>query len=256
MKESTLPTHYAPSSTLLENQVILVTGAGDGIGRVAAKTFAAHGAEVILLGKTTQKLVSVYDEIEKAGGKKPAIYAMNLEGATLQDYDKLCESIENEFGALHGLLHNAAWLGNHTPLIHYDAKQWYKILQINLNAPFFMTQALLPLLKKAENASILFTIDDTGLQGQAYKGAYGVSKFGLQGLMEIFAQEYEINTSMRFNSINPGPVLTSMRRLGYPAEDTSTLLQPEEIMLPYLYLMGHDSLGITGHTFSCQKALY
>jgi len=258
-KDLTMETHlavldYLAPSNLLENRIILVTGAGDGIGRAAAKAFAAHGAEVILLGRTPQKLVVVYDEIENAGGKKPAIYPMNLEGASLQDYHTLSETLAKEFGVIHGILHNAAWLGSHTPLTHYDLRQWYKVLQINLNAPFFMTQALLPLLKKADHASVLFTIDDAGLQGQAYKGAYGVSKFGLQGLMQTFAEENEVNTSVRFNSINPGPVLTQMRRLGYPAEDASRLLRPEDIMAPYLYLMGNDSLGINGQTFSCQKA--
>jgi NAD(P)-dependent dehydrogenase (short-subunit alcohol dehydrogenase family) len=245
---------YTPPLNLLENRVILVTGAGDGIGRVAAKTFAQHGAEVILLGRTPANLVTVYDEIEAAGGKKPAIYPMNLEGATMQDYHTLCETLDKEFGALHGILHNAAWLGAHTPLAFYDVKQWFKVLQINLNAPFFMTQALLPLLKKTDHASVVFTIDEAGLQGQAYKGAYGVSKFGLQGLMQTFAEEFEANTSIRFNSINPGPVATKMRRIGYPGEDASLLRRPEEIIAPYLYLMGNDSIGINGQTFSCQKA--
>jgi NAD(P)-dependent dehydrogenase (short-subunit alcohol dehydrogenase family) len=109
-------------------------------------------------------------------------------------------------------------------------------------------------LKKADHASVIFTIDDAGLRGQAYKGAYGVSKFGLQGLMQTFAEEHDVNTNVRFNSINPGPIATKMRRIGYPGEDASKLLTPEQIMAPYLYLMGNDSISINGQTFSCQKA--
>lgn len=253
MQKSLSKAHYEAPKNLLNDRVILVTGAGDGIGRVASKKFAAHGAHVILLGKNPKNLITVYDEIEAAGGNQPAIYPMDLEGATLPDFQTLCERLDKEFGVLHGVLNNAAWLGSHTPLVYYEVKQWYKVMQINLHAPFFMTQSLIPLLKKAQDASVIFTLDDAGLNGQAYKGAYGVSKFGLQGVMETFAEEFEINSHIRFNSINPGPVATKMRRIGYPAEDASQLLTPEQIMPTYLYLMGQDSQADNGKTFFCQE---
>ncbi|MDM8560588.1 YciK family oxidoreductase [Candidatus Parabeggiatoa sp. HSG14] len=239
---------YTPPPTLLADRVILVTGAGFGIGRAAALSFAAYGATVILLGRTISKLEAVYDEIEQAGYQKPAIYPMNLEGANPSDYENLANTLKTEFKRLDGLLHNAAILGTLTPLEHYDIKLWYQVLQINLNAPFLLTKALIPLMKNASDASIIFTSDDVGLLGKAYWGAYAVSKFATSGMMQILADELETNTALRVNSINPGKVRTSMRTTAYPAIDPKTLPLPETIMPLYLYLMGPDSHLINGQT--------
>jgi NAD(P)-dependent dehydrogenase (short-subunit alcohol dehydrogenase family) len=228
--------------------VILITGAGDGLGRTAAKTFAAHQATVILLGRTTHKLESVYDEIEQAGGPQPAIYPMNLEGASPKDYEELAERLQAEFGRLDGLLHNAAFLGALSPLEHYDITLWYQVLQVNLNAPFMLTQACLPLLRKAPDPVVLFTSADVGRQGRAYWGAYGVSKFALEGLMQILAAEEE--GKIRVNSLDPGAVRTQMRMRAYPGLPPAELPPPESVMPLYLYLMGPDSQGRHGQAFS------
>lgn len=243
---------YTPSPTLLTDRVILVTGAGDGIGRAAAKSFAAHGATVILLGRTTKKLEAVYDEIEQAGHPQAAIYPMNLEGASPNDYENLANTLESEFKRLDGLLHNASLLGTLTPLELYDINLWYKVMQINLNAPFLLTTACLGLMKRAPDASIVFTSSSVGRKGRAYWGAYSVSKFATEGMMQILADELETNTTIRVNSINPGATRTAMRAVAYPGEDATSLPLPEAIMPLYLYLMGPDSREVNGQALNAQ----
>ena len=241
---------YQAPADLLKDKTILVTGAGAGIGRAAALAYAAHGATVILLGRTTHKLEDVYDEIVAAGGPKPAIYPMNFEGASPKDFDDLASTLEKEFGALHGLLHNAAWLGSTTPIEGYDAELWYKVMQINVNAPFMLTQALMPLMRKTENASMIFTLDD---KTTAYWGAYGVAKHALEGLMMIVADEMDTDQPIKVSAINPCPVKTNIRLNAFPGEDPNTLKMPEEIMATYLYLMGEDSNGHQGEIFKIER---
>ena len=229
-----------------------MTGAGAGIGATAARTFAAHGATVVLLGRTVRKLEKVYDEIESAGHPQPAIYPMNLEGAKPEDYDELAKTLDKEFGRLDGLLHNAALLGTLSPLELYDLKTWARVLHVNLNAPFLMTRACLGVLKESSDASVVFTGSAVGRQGRAYWGAYAISKAADENLMQIFADELETNTAIRVNSIDPGAVRTEMRARAYPGEDPQTVPAPEEIMNAYLYLMGPDSKGSTGQQFNAQ----
>lgn len=244
---------YQPSSNLLAQRIILVTGAGDGIGRAAAQCFAAYGATVILLGRTIRKLETVYDTIEQAGHPQPAIYPMNLEGASPKDYANLADTLATEFGRLDGLLHNAALLGSLTPMEHYNINMWYQVMQVNMNAPFLLTQACLGLLKQSADASVVFTSDAVGRQGRAYWGAYAVSKFAIEGMMQVLADELEVNTSIRVNSIDPGAVQTGLRASAYPGEDPMILPSPEAIMPCYLYLMGPESQAINGQTLSAQN---
>lgn len=243
---------YSPAPDLLAGRVILITGAGDGIGKTAASACAAHGATVILLGRTVAKLEAVYDALVKSGYPEPAIYPMDLLGASPDDHKQLAERVETELGRLDGLLHNAARLGTLTPIDYYDPKIWLEVMQINLNAPFFLTQACLPLLKRAPDASIVFTSAAVGRQGRAYWGAYGIAKFGIEGMMQILAQELGAFPEVRVNSIDPGPVRTRLRRTAYPGEAPHTLPDPQAIMDSYLFLLGPDSRGTSGQAFEAQ----
>ncbi len=247
-----IPENYQASQNLLQGRNILITGAGDGIGGAAARTYAAHGATIILLGRTVKKLENVYDQIVKAGHAEPAIYPMDLEGAKDSDYYELADNIDKEFSCLDGLLHNAARLDSLMPLEQYDLKIWARLMQVNLTAPFLITHACLPLLKKSADASVIFTSSDVAHHGRAYWGAYGVTKAGCDNLMQILADEVENHTSIRSNSIDPGAVRTRMRRLAYPAEDATLLPKPEDVMPAYLYLMGPDSKEFTGEIFSAR----
>ncbi len=243
---------YRPVPDLLQDRIILVTGAGDGIGRAAAIAFAKHQATVLLLGRTVSKLESVYDEIMKAGHPQPAITPMNLAKAGGPDYSQLVERIDGDFGRLDGLLHNAGILGQLTPIEHHDIAIWTEVLHVNLTAPFVLSKMLLPVLKKSPDASVIFTSSGVGRKGRAYWGAYAVSKFGIEGLSQVLADETEEAGTIRVNCINPGRTRTAMRRAAYPGEDPTTLPAAEDILSAYLYLMGPDSRGITGESLDAQ----
>lgn len=243
---------YRPAPDLLKDRVILVTGAGDGLGRAAAKSYAAHGATVVLLGRTIAKLEEVYDEIEQAGGPQPAIFPINLEGAAPKDYEDLANALKEEFGRLDGILHNAAIITNLGPMQMVDIESWYKTMQINLNAPYLLTQACFALLKASEDASIIFTNDRVGRKGKAYWGAYGVAKFAINGFMQTLADELDNVANMRSNCITPVATRTNMRYRVYPAEDQSTLPEPDALMHTYLYLMGPDSRDVNGQDLDAE----
>jgi len=242
---------YHPPKNLLANRNILVTGAGHGIGRAVALAFAEHNATVILLDRDVAALESVYDAIEEQGGPKPAIYPMDLQGAREQDYLQLAETLEQTFGALDGLLHNAAQLRLLSRIDDYDAETWFQVMQVNLNAPFLLTQACLPLLRKSKDASLLFTSDRVGRRAKAYWGAYAASKFGIEGLMQVLAQELK-NSLIRVNSVAPGPTRTNLRAHAYPGENPQEIKAPETLMPLYLWLMGPDGREIRGQTIDAE----
>jgi NAD(P)-dependent dehydrogenase (short-subunit alcohol dehydrogenase family) len=246
------PSTYQPRADLLAGRVILVTGAGAGIGRALALDLAAHGATVALSGRSIKKLERVYDEILAAGHPQPALLPLDLENALASHYDALAEALDKEFGRLDGLVHNAAILGTRAPIAHFDVPTWCRVLQVNLTAEFALTQVCLPLLEKSKDASLLFTTSGVGNVGRAYWGAYAVSKFGVEGLAQVLAHEYEGNDGLRVNLVNPGATRTDMRAIAYPAEDSSRLKGPAEITSTYLYLLGPDSRGVSGKRFDCQ----
>ncbi|QIB67527.1 YciK family oxidoreductase [Kineobactrum salinum] len=252
MDSHVIPAAYQAAADLLAGKIILVTGAGDGIGRVAAECYAAHGATVVLLGRTVAKLEAVYDAIEAAGGAQPALFPLDLATATEEDYNTLAAALEQTFGRLDGLLHNAGLLGERRPLASASAKAWNEVMQVNVNAAFLLTRATLPLLEQAPEASIIFTSSGVGRRGRAYWGAYAVSKFATEGLMQVLADELENTSRIRVNSLNPGATNTAMRRSAYPGETPTDNPDPAALMPTYLYLMGADSTGITGQAFDAQ----
>lgn len=246
MHPRVIPVDYLAPLDLLQARVVLITGAAHGIGRALAVASAGHGATVVLLDKDVRRLEAVYDEIESSGGPQPAIYPMNLEGASPDDFQALADSLQSNFGALHGLVHNAASLGRPAPIENYDADTWHRTLQTNLNAPFLLTRACLPLMRRSGKASLVFVSDVAGRRGRPYSGAYGVAKAGLEGLMRTLAAELEGSSGVRVNSFDPGVVRTALRTSAYPAEDPASLAKPEEAVGPLLFLLGDDGADFHG----------
>ncbi|MFN4289433.1 MAG: YciK family oxidoreductase [Permianibacter sp.] len=244
--------HYQPAADALNDRVILITGAGDGIGKTVALGCARHGATVILLGRQQKKLEAVYDAIVAAGGAQPAIVPMNLLTVTPDDTVGLAQTLQQEFGRLDGLLHNAAVLGERAPIEHYAPNVWLEVMQINVNAAFLLTQSLMPLLKAASDASVVFTSSGVGRKGKAFWGAYAVSKFATEGMMQVLADELDENSNIRVNCINPGGTRTKMRAAAFPAEDASKLKTPEDILPSYLWLLGPDSREVHGQSIDAQ----
>lgn len=243
---------YSARPDLLKGRIILVTGAGRGIGEAAAKAYAAHGATVLLLGKNEENLDRVYDEIEAAGHPQPAVIPFNLETALPHQYDELAAMVEREFGRLDGLLHNAAIVGPRTPVEQLSGDHFMRVMQVNVNAAFMLTSTLLPLLRLSEDASVIFTSSSVGRKGRAYWGAYAVSKFATEGMMQVLADELDGEENLRCNTINPGATRTDMRAKAYPGENPSVNPLPEAIMPLYLYLMGPDSRGVNGQALNAQ----
>ena len=230
----------------------MITGASDGIGKALALHAAELGAQVILHGRDTRKLEAVYDGIVAIdGAPRPSIAVLDLAIADGDAYSSLAASIEQEFGRLDGLVHNASVLGQRISIEQTEPAEWQQVLHVNLTAPFVLTQLLLPLLRVSGDASTIFTSSGVGRVGRAFWGAYSVSKFGTEALSQILANEHT-HTALRFNCVNPGPVRTKMRLAAYPAEDRDALKTPREILPTYIYLLGPDSRGVSGDSLDCQ----
>ncbi len=246
------PRDYSYPNDVLRDRIILITGASDGIGRALALQAATLGAQVILHGRNASKLEKVYDAIEAIGSApRPSIAVLDLAAANSESYTTLAQSIETDFGRLDGLVHNASILGERFAIDQYDAVMWQRVMHVNVTSVFAMTQVLMPLLQLSEDPSVIFTSSGVGRTGKAFWGAYAVSKFATEGLSEVLADEHR-HGKLRSNCINPGATRTKMRLAAYPGEDREALKRPEEILAPYIFLLGPDSKGITGQSFDAQ----
>lgn len=243
------PSDYQAAPELLKNRVILVTGAGQGIGRAAALAFAAKGAQVILLGRKVSKLEAVYDEIQAAGHPEALIFPLDLVKATEQECQAMAEGISQQLGRLDGILHNAAHFDVLSPLEIQTPRQFEQMLRVHLLAPFTLTRACLPLLKKSPDASVIFTSTSAAQTPSAFWGAHAISKAATDHMAKAWAMELENIPSLRINTVVPGAVQSPQRRQSHPGEIHANLPPVDSLMPVYLYLMGADSAGITGQTF-------
>ncbi|MGR9088435.1 MAG: SDR family NAD(P)-dependent oxidoreductase [Gammaproteobacteria bacterium] len=230
----------------LTNQVILITGAGGGLGSVAARTLARNGARIILLDKQMARLEAVYDAIVAEQAPEPILYPFDLAGASESDYQEMADRIEAKYGSLQGILHSAVEFPAFSPLAVVSTRDWGHTLNVNLNAPFLLNRVLLPVLQKSPRASIVVTSDSSARNAQAYSGAYGVSKMALEGMARILAEELESSGKIRVNILVPGPVDSPLRKRAYPAENKGKLPAMESLAPVYLYLFGPQSVGVTG----------
>ena len=232
-----------------KDKIVLVTGANRGFGLAITMDLARAGATVIMLGRDLGSLEYAYDAVVDAGLTEPILYPLDLEGATPENYQELQDNILSQFGKLDGVVHNASILGAQMPIEQYDIKLWYSTLQINLSAPFMLTQFLIPALSKSNDARVIFMSSSVGREARAYWGAYSVSKFGIEGFAKTLSEELE-KTHISVNTVNPGKMRTEMRRTAYPAEDSSKVPLPEEKSQAIVYLLSSLSPKINGEQLS------
>ncbi|MSR14440.1 MAG: YciK family oxidoreductase [Gammaproteobacteria bacterium] len=243
----------APVAPVLTGKTVLITGASRGLGRAIALDCARHHANTLLLGRDVRRLEALADEIEQIGAPPATLIPFNLEGATVEDYGTISALIGEQFQKLEGLVLNAAVLGELAAIENYDPLQWARVFQVNVHSQFLLVQACLPVLRRADSSSVIFTSSGVGRQGRANWGAYAASKFALEGLMETLADEQAGVSSVRVNSLNPGPMRTRMRALAFPAEDPGTLPDPAAIAPYYSYLLSEASLGLHGQALTIPK---
>ena len=232
---------YRPSHDLLSGRIVLVTGAGDGLGRCAARTFAAYGAHVVLLGRTQRKLEDTFDAIVAETSTDPTVVPCDLETATPEAFGELNDQIVDHYGRLDGLLHCAGMLGPRVPIEFYDQGNWRRVMRVNLDAMVALTQSVLPALRASLASTVVITSSSVGRVGRAYWGAYAASKFAAEGFAQVLADELANEGRVRVRTVNPGATRTSMRSAAYPGEDPATVPPPETKMDLLLYLLGPDA---------------
>lgn len=235
------------NETNLDGRVILITGAGGGIGSHVARAAAAAGAECILLGRSSKNLTPAYDAIVAEGGREPALFPLDVTKAGETDYQRLADGIGTDCGRLDGIVHLAARFDGLMPLTTHPIEEWQRIMHVNVTAAFALTQTCLPLLQDTGNTSVLFTVDQPAIY-KAFHGAYAASKAALLSMTRVFALEHAQSDAIRFNAIDPGPRTTALRKQAFPSDDPAG--QPAETIAPlFVQCLGEASRGTTGHVF-------
>jgi NAD(P)-dependent dehydrogenase (short-subunit alcohol dehydrogenase family) len=229
--------NYQAKSEDFKDKIILVTGAADGIGKAVTIALAQQGATVLMLDKKARHLEKVFDDIVARGFAEPIILPVDLMDVTPESATELAQAIYDDIGRLDGVLHNAAELGSPSPLDQYDMDYWNSVMHTNLQAPYILTRALLPLLKQEYTTNLVFTSADVGRHAEAYWGAYSIAYAGLEAQMTIWAEELENVSNIKVNSVDPGPVRTSFRRRSHPGESQESLPTPQSITPAYLKIL-------------------
>ncbi len=245
---SGIPPQYEPARDLLQGRVILVTGAGQGLGRAVALDAAWHGATVALLGRKVERLEATYDAIAAAGGPEPALVPLDLLAAGAPEFESLSQLLRRDLKGLDGIAHCASHFVPLGPLANQTLEQWMTLLKVNLAAPFALTRACLPLLAAALDSSVVFIGETHGAHPLAYWGGFAVSKGALSTLAAIWAEELEHKGKPRMNVFIPGPMATAQRAQSHPGEDRARLRPPESAARALLYLLGPDGVSHNGRT--------
>lgn len=250
-----LPSPTARSDTNLGGRVVLVTGASGGLGRILALACAGCGATVVLHGRIVRKLEALYDEILVAGHPEPTILPLDLATAKAEDFANVASALQAQHGRIDAIVHTAVQLGSLGPIEHQAFDGWLSTMRVNLLAPFGLTRSLLPLLRAAPDASVVFTLDTRGEDPKAYWGAYAVTKAGLSALLTILADEWENSPALRVNGVVPGPMRSPLRAQTHPGDDNSRLPRPEVFVPLYLYLLDKQPKAESGAIIDAQAWL-
>lgn len=234
----------------LEGRVILITGAGGGLGSAVARAAAAAGAETVLCGRDQKRLGAVYDAIVAAGDPEPALFPVDFGSAAEADYERLAEGIAADCGRLDGIAHLAAAFGGLMPLASTPLEEWQRILHATLTAPFAATRACLPLLQAADEAAVVFAADRHAARGPAFWGAYGAAKAGVEAITAMLAAE--VGEGLHVAALDPGPLDTPLRRRAYPGGDPAAA-GPETAAAACVRLLGPAGRGFHGRVVSPEE---
>ncbi len=232
---------------MLEEKVVMITGASRGLGRALTLAFAREGANLVINSRSEDSLGPVAGEAEETGAEVLAIPADVSVGS---DVERLVNESVRRFGRVDVLINNAGLLGPRVPIAEYPEDEWQQVLDANLTAPFLLSKAVIPHLP--EGGSIVNVTSGVSVEGRAEWGAYSVSKFGMEGLTQILAAELKAR-GIRVNSVDPGGMRTEMRAAAYPDEDPTTRITPEENTAVFLYLASDESREVTGERFKAQE---
>ncbi|MCU0452126.1 MAG: SDR family NAD(P)-dependent oxidoreductase [Bacteroidetes bacterium] len=229
----------------LQGKHVVISGASKGLGRALAHRFAAEGARLALCARSAQALEAVRSELEAGGADIVAIPCDISDSLSVRTF---VEGVIGRWGHVDILINNASILGPRVTVAEYPLKEWDEVIQTNVHGSFFMTRLLVPAMMQRGSGAIINVSSSVGRTGRKQWGAYAVSKFALEGLTQVLAEELK-PFNIRVNSVNPGPMATAMRRSAYPQEDPSTLRTPEQLTEVFVYLASADGKGISGQAF-------
>ncbi|WP_036140442.1 SDR family NAD(P)-dependent oxidoreductase [Luteibacter sp. 9135] len=248
-----LPASWTSTPGLLDGRVVVVTGVTGGLGGETAKAAVRAGATVVITGRKVRVLEKYYDELVALGGAQPVIHPLDLESATPNDYTALAEGIEKEFGRLDGLVHAAAHFNELTPLAMHKPDDWLRAMQVNVSAPFALTQACMPLMGKAADSAVVFVLDDPDLLSRAHWGGYGVSKAALERLATVLHAENG-RGPLRVHALLPAPMRTALRRSAYYGENTLDRPLPAATAEAVVYLLSDAGSAARGSVLDLRPA--
>lgn len=243
-EKRTVSADWEAPADLLQDRVVLVTGAGRGLGRAVALACAAHGATVALLGRKPEALTETYDAIVAAGGREPAAIPMDLATAGDREFETLAGMLRRDLGRLDALVHCAVHFTPLVPLRDQSLEQCLAHLRVNLAAPFALTRACLPMLEAAPDGAVVFTAETHAFRPAAYWGAFAVSKSGLGTLAAVWDDECEQAGKPRFHVLVPGPVASPQRMQSHPGENRAALPAAGRVAAAYLRLLGPEGRGM------------
>jgi len=250
-----IPSPDSAPNASLRDRVVLITGASGGLGRALSLACAARGATTVLHGRNVRKLETLYDEIVAAGHPEPIILPLDLATAKAEDFANVASALQGQAGRIDALVHTAVMLGSLGPIEHQAFDAWLATLRVDLLAPFGLTRALMPQLRAAQDASVVFTLDTRGQEPKAYWGGYAVAKAGLSALLAILADEWEGDANLRINGVVPGPMRSPLRAQTHPGGDMADLPPPEALVPLYLYLVDGQPKTESGGVVDAQAWL-
>ena len=247
-----LPADWQPEAGSLAGRVVLVTGAYGGLGSAVAHAASLAGATVVITGKRKRQLEKLYDAMREEGLAEPVIHPLDMEVATPREYAALADGLQRDLGRLDGIVHCAASFAGLTPISMQRPDDWLRAMHVNVNAPFALTQACMPLLTEAGDSAVVFVLDNPDLLQRAHWGGYGVSKAALERLVAILHEETD-ETSLRVHALLPAPMRTALRRLAYFGDDIMQQPTPDATAAAAVYLLGPQARAARGAVLDLRR---